>query len=337
MRSSLSPRLQPPLGSAPRPRGEGLLAALGQRLQSRAPDAPSARGRGSGESRPRRGARPPARARCTSFPKRRRDRALQGSHPFLRVPAGRSRDSALLARPPGKPRKAEGTWLASAVAPHWSCRALGALTAAERRPIAASAPAPPARSPLGSPRGRPLAPARPRRGPRAAEPRAPLCPGLAKPARVNVNFANQALPAACASSPSAPSLSSSPTHGPPRSALPRNASRQNAKGGERRALPPPPPQSRQGCKEGPPRAVKKGVPRESGVWEAPGRASSALSLQGPAFSGAGGCGGGDGGTPHASLSRAKGFLDARKSPVAFAANAAGISRAIALLLRNFIF
>lgn len=42
--------------------GEGLCAGLGQTLQSRAPDAPTARGRVSGESRPRRGAGPPARA-----------------------------------------------------------------------------------------------------------------------------------------------------------------------------------------------------------------------------------------------------------------------------------
>ena len=83
----------------------------------------------------------PARPRCTSCRKRRRDRALQGSFPFLPVPAERSRGSALLARPPGKPRTTEGTGLASAVAPHFNCRALGPLTAAEGRPIAVRAPA----------------------------------------------------------------------------------------------------------------------------------------------------------------------------------------------------
>lgn len=152
----------------------------------------------------------PARPRCTSCRKRRRDRALQGSFPFLPVPAERSRGSALLARPPGKPRTTEGTGLASAVAPHFNCRALGPLTAAEGRPIAVRAPALQPESLLASSGGRPLAPASARRGRRAPQTRAQLCPRLAKPARVNVNFANQALPEACVSSPSAPSLPSSP-------------------------------------------------------------------------------------------------------------------------------
>lgn len=86
--------------------------------------------------------------------------------------------------------------------------------------------------------------------------------------------------------------------------------------------------------------MKKGVPAESGVGEGPpvtlpypflAKALLSLGREGVCVLGVGG------GAQHASLSRVRGFLDARKSPVAFADNAAGISWAIALLLRNCIF
>lgn len=100
-----SPGLRPPLGSAPRPRQRGFLPGWGKKLQSRAPDTPTAPGHVSGESRPRRGARQP----CAASPKRRHDRALRGSYsilpdPCLKLPGAQSLQSRL----PGKPGKTEG-------------------------------------------------------------------------------------------------------------------------------------------------------------------------------------------------------------------------------------
>lgn len=137
-----APWLRPPLGSARRPRERGFARGWGRgcraALRTRRLPAVGSLGKVAPGAGP---ARPPARRRCTSFRKRRRDRALQGSYPFPQVPAERSRGSALLARPRGKPWKAEGTRLGSTAAPHFNSRSLGPLTAAEGRPTAVRAPA----------------------------------------------------------------------------------------------------------------------------------------------------------------------------------------------------
>lgn len=130
--------------------------------------------------------------------------------------------------------------------------------------------------------------------------------GLTEPTGDTVNFAKQAFPAACASSRNAPRLSSSartallPQFCPERE--PRVGawrSRQDVEGGEDGTPLPLHPGRAVG---GPPGAVKKRVPRESGVREAlvalnPFLAKALL--------------GGRGGSLHAS-SWVKGFLNVRK-------------------------
>lgn len=179
-----------------RGRGRGALRRAGaEAAELRSGRADCQRSGLWGKSPPARGrpARPPARPRCTSFRKRRRDRALQGSYPFLQVPAERSRGLALLARPRGKPWKAEGTRLGSTAAPHFNSRSLGPLTAAEGRPTAVRAPAlqPESAREL---RGPPVTSRQPKGRSASGSDSGSGCLGLAKPARVNVNFANQALP-----------------------------------------------------------------------------------------------------------------------------------------------
>lgn len=141
------------------------------------------------------GKSPPARSRpagprCTSFRKRRRDRALQGSYPFSRSPP-----SAPRAQPSLRDRRGKtgSTRLGSAVAPHFNRRSLGPLTAAEGRPTAVRAPAlrPESAREL---RGPPVTSRQPNGRSARGSDSDSACLGLAKPARVNVNFANQAVP-----------------------------------------------------------------------------------------------------------------------------------------------
>lgn len=173
-------------------RGRGALRRAGvEAAELRPGRADCPRSGLGGKSPPARGR--PACRRCTSFRKRRRDRALQGSYPFLQVPAECSRGSALLAGPPGKPRKAEGTRVGSAVVPHFNSRSLGPLTAAEGRPTAVRAPdlQPESARELGGP---PVTSRQPKGRSASGSDSGSACLGLAKPARVNVNFANQAVP-----------------------------------------------------------------------------------------------------------------------------------------------
>lgn len=141
----------------------------GKRLQSCARDTAAALGRGSGESRPRLGPRPPARAAPLS---ENGDMTARGRVPTppSRCPRSAPAGSAPRSGPPGKPREAEGRQPASAVAPHFVRVGLGPRTAA---PGCGARSCPPAR--LVRELRRPFLSSRqPGGDPGAAQTRAPL-------------------------------------------------------------------------------------------------------------------------------------------------------------------
>lgn len=151
---------------------------------------------------------PPSRPRCASFRKRRHDRARLGSDSSFPMPAERSRRRSpryeTAGEAPGSGRNAARV----GDCPALYSRGFGSADCGSRLPTAARAPALEPES-LGSFGGLSSAPAAQRgtRGPLRLGLRSGL--GWATPARVTVNFANQAFLQACASSRSAPSLSSS--------------------------------------------------------------------------------------------------------------------------------
>lgn len=176
MPSNLSGPLRPPLGSATRPRGEGVWTPLGQEAAELCPGhADCLRSGLWGKSPPAQC--PPARQRCASFPKRRRDCALLRSYPFSLIPAEHSWRLSPPLETTGEPRKTEETQLAPAIPPHFNSMGLGPLTAVPGLPTAARAPAlqPESQGARGAVH---VAPASPRGDPRAAQTRAPLWLGV---------------------------------------------------------------------------------------------------------------------------------------------------------------
>ena len=205
VRSNLPPLLRPPPTSAPRPRERGFIPSWGKELQSCAPGPPTAPGRVPGESHPRAvPSGPPARAAPLSESG---DEPLlcRVPTPFPGSPLNAPEGSALHSRLPGRPQKTEGTQLAPAIPPHFNSLGLGPLTAAPAADAARALALKP--DSLGEPRGPFISSRQPkRRSVSGSDSDSGL--GLANPARVNVNFANQAFPKACASFRSAPSPSS---------------------------------------------------------------------------------------------------------------------------------
>lgn len=144
------------------------------------------------------GKSPPARSRPAGPPARAAPLSESGDVTALcRVPtpSSRSPPSAPRAQPSLRDRRGKtgSTRLGSAVAPHFNRRSLGPLTAAEGRPTAVRAPAlrPESAREL---RGPPVTSRQPNGRSARGSDSDSACLGLAKPARVNVNFANQAVP-----------------------------------------------------------------------------------------------------------------------------------------------